>query len=284
MKVKVISLMLMVIIGISLMACGDVSAKSDSGIFEPIDSTMPEVTEYGPIEGVPAGAEFVARSEAITEVEVTESTAEVDITEVDPADAEGEEYTGSLYTLPVAKKGEEWSEAQLDEYLASSKAFKKAYDGETFDFDTFMKVLGFEYVSTIEDGKIVANQYYYERGKYKIMCFPVHADRVFYIYVDNGIESIYIEEYYMGYDGDITIQCSGMPKDKMKNGFSPAMVKGVAASLDYLVHSKNKDCARLPYYTEYSLSYGGEGSFLYREYNPLDVKLKVVNRENPYLH
>ena len=284
MKVKITSLMLMVIVGISLMACGDANAKSDSGIFEPIDSTTPEVAEYGPIDGVPAGAEFVAEPEVSTETETTEFATETDIAEVDPVDVEGEEYTGSLYTLPVAKKGEEWSEAQLDEYLASSKAFKKAYDGETFDLDVFMKTLGFECIGIVEGKNVTFGRYYYERGKFKIMCCPLYDEAKFYIFVDNGVEAVFIREHPIDYDSSIIVSCVGMPKDRIKKGISTALVKGVAASLEYLVHSNSKDCARLPFPAEYGFEYGSDGSVIYKDFNPIENPIATANREYPYKH
>lgn len=277
MKVKIFSLVFMAVLSTSLMACGTTNAKRDSNIGEKADSAASETMEYGPIDGVPAGAEFVEKTEALVEVESTEPVPESDVVE-----AGGEEYTGSLYTLPVAKKGEEWSEAQLDEYLASSKAFKKAYDGETFDFDVFMKALGFKNVGTISGSSLTLNRYYYENGKFKIMCCPVCEDSEFYIYIDNSQESVLVREYPIDYDESITIICAGLPNDMMKTKLNKITVKSVAATMEYLIHSKTKDCARLPSGIDYSFEYGGEGSILNMDYNPIETPIITMDRKNPY--
>lgn len=279
MKFKVISMVLVVIFSISITACGNANAKSDSDLWEPVS----EATVMGPIEGVPAGAEFVVKDEEPTEVEASESNDEA-ASELDVVETGGQEYTGDLYTLPVAKKGEEWSEAQLDDYLASSKAFKKAYDGETFDFDVFMETLGFERIGIVEGKNVTFGRYYYERGKFKIMCCPLYDEAKFYIFVDNGTETVFIREHPIDYDDSIAVSCVGMPKDRIKKGISAVLVKGIAASLEYLVHSNSKDCARLPFPAEYGFEYGADGTVIHKDFNPIENPIATANREYPYKH
>lgn len=264
MKTKVISTILVLIFSVSIVACGTTNGASATTVEnDPIQS---ETDEY----------------QDLLE-ETTESAIEVEEVEETEAEPVGEPYTGDLYTLPVAKQGEEWTEAQLDDYLASCKAYKKAFDGETFDFDVFMTALGFEYEGTESDIEIF-NRYYRERGNCRIMCCALYEDAQVYTFVDNGKETVLIREFQMDYDKTVTMLCRGMKNDEMSRRISVISVKGIAASLDYLVCSRTIDCARLPYHVGYGLEYGGDGGILSRDYNPVETPIKTDNRVNPYLY
>ena len=152
-----------------------------------------------------------------------------------------------------------------------------------FDFDMFMKELGFEYVGTSEDGMIIG-RYYYESGGFKMLCCLLYDDTKVYTFIDNGTKSACVREYPMDQDKSIVVSCAGMPENRAKRRLSVISVKGIAASLKYLVESNVKDCARLPYHSEYGLEYGVEGSVLYREYDPMVTKFKAADRDNPYAH
>lgn len=259
--------LLVLVFSISIVGCGNASANANTVNFEPINTTQ-------------------AESEPVSEVSMPEVDNSVVAKESRPS---ANSSSKSLYTLPVGTKGEEWSEEQLDEYLASCKAYhencKMNEKGKVkIDLDEFMKDFGFEYVGTFdEEGYDCSNIYWKQVGNTKVV--TLYTERNFTrIYLDNGTDSAMVTYYGIPgtpFEDDIvTFRSENFVGEKRLNPTSLLYVKSIAATLYQIANDlSNVDCARMPFPTEYTLDYSVQGSFNLKkdvQYKSNDVEYEHV--------
>ncbi|MBR3264176.1 hypothetical protein IKF94_03040 [Candidatus Saccharibacteria bacterium] len=275
MRNKFFSAIFAILIGTSITACGTTGMVSSETNTTTISTVEKEVIEQ------PVETNATTNSLAESETEAATTSPEKEVIETTN---KGREYTGSLYTLPVAKKGEEWTEAELDDYLKDCKAFHECFDGETFDFEKFIKKMGFEFVRVVDGGSDYTSisRYYYESGSYKIACVLDHYYADVKFYLDNDSDSVCIWERNIEKDEEVIVLDSSIENGEAKEKLSQICVKGIAATIKYLVNSDVIDCARLPYYRSYRFDYGGVGGVLSRDYDPGDGKMNLQTSSNPY--
>ena len=254
---RISGVLLVIIISISVVGCGNASAISESSNANTdISSTASSET----LSGSPPSVINTTGTDNVSEETATE------VTEV--ASEPQSDYTGSLYTLPVGAKGEEWTEAQLDEYLKDCKAYQKLCQPNEngkikVDIDELMKEFGFEYVDTY-NGYNVYNIYWKQRGRLRMVA-AFTSDSQLFIYMDNGVSQLRLVilgvSFDSVYDDTVTFHSKTLKDDILLNDAALSHLKGISAILDYLSNSDKIDCGKLPYPAKYSMDILTSGSF-----------------------
>ncbi|MBR0416093.1 hypothetical protein IJI64_02960 [Candidatus Saccharibacteria bacterium] len=255
---RISSFLLMLILSISVMGCGNASASSENANSNN-DSTP--ATENSPV--LSQGVSDTTTTDNAVSSETTIETTE-DVSEPEPV----QNFTGSLYTLPVGAKGEEWTEEQLDEYLKDCKVYQKYCQPNEngkikVDIDELMKEFGFEYVDTY-DGNNVYNIYWKQRGNVKMICVLTDDNHLF-VYFESKDDSARIH-FSLAADSSIqddivSFKTQHINNGSQFNGISAAHLKGVIATLWQICDSGRYDCGRLPYPSDYVLDVLASGSF-----------------------
>ena len=256
---RISSFLLMLILSISVMGCGNASAISESSNAN-TDISSTESNE--PLSGSPLSVINTTETDNVSE-ETTTEVAEV------ASDSEPEQdFTGSLYTLPVGAKGEEWTEEQLDEYLKGCKAYQdnlRTFDNGATElkFDEFMSGLGFKYASAYEEERYV-DYVLYEKtvGSTKFVVQLTSMSDV-NICADNGKESVVVflsgnASHSLTEDHSF-ISTGYLTHGKLIRGERAVFVKGACTSLIQVAEGK-MDFARLPFALEYGFAYAQDGS------------------------
>lgn len=255
---RISSFLLMLILSISVMGCGNASASSENANSNN-DSTP--ATENSP--ALSQGVSSTAVNDDTVSSETTMEMTEV-VSESEPV----QNYIGSLYTLPVGAKGEEWTEEQLDEYLKDCKAYQdnlRTFDNGATElkFDEFMSGLGFKYASAYEEERYV-DYVLYEKtvGSTKFVVQLTSMSDV-NICADNGRESVVVflsgnASHSLTEDHSF-ISTGYLTHGKLIRGERAVFVKGACASLVQVAEGK-MDFARLPFALEYDFAYAQDGS------------------------
>ena len=241
------SILLALVISTSIVGCGNANAKSDSA------NASNNVTVNN----------VQVESEKVSDI----SSPEVDnsVTAQEPQPTAESVSSGSLYTLPVGAKGEEWSEAQLDEYLKDCKAYQKASTPNSkgtikFNLDDFMSEFGFEYVGTFEDKPAVSYNVYWTQVAGMKMIALFYIDDHLDIYIDNGSKTaVAMFGRFSSTDFTVNMISDYFGDDGRLDKTSMLYLKGISAVLK-CVTSGSFDCARLPFPTNYLLDYSEAGS------------------------
>ena len=268
------SILLALVISTSIVGCGNANAKSDSA------NASNNVT----VNNVQVESEKVSD---ISSPEVDNSvTAQATVDE--PQLTTESVSSGSLYTLPVGAKGEEWSEAQLDEYLKDCKAYQDNCNpsekgGIKVDLDALMKDFGFEYVGSSEQEPYAPyNLYWRKVGDLKMVAQFDNVNHLD-IYVDNGDTSACVMlGNFSNKDQNVKFSSSNLSGGGHFNKMSTLCLKGYVAVLHALTNSKTFDCGRLPFPADYRLNYTGNGSFgLRNEFEFISLE-PVLEEERVY--
>ncbi|MBP3899670.1 hypothetical protein J6D24_02610 [Candidatus Saccharibacteria bacterium] len=242
------------------MGCGNASASSENANSNN-DSTP--ATENSP--ALSQGVSNTAVNDDTVSSETTIETTEV-VSEPEPV----QNFTGSLYTLPVGAKGEEWTEEQLDEYLKDCKAYQKFCQPDNLglfevDIDGLMDGFGFEYVGTYSgNSSRNYNVYWRQAGNLKMVA-AFTTDKQLFVYLDNGANPLRIvllgTDYNSSNDDKVYFQSQYLHDGTPMGRATVRYLKGVSATLNYLCNSSEIDCGRLPYPAEYSMDILTSGSF-----------------------
>lgn len=255
---RISSFLFMLILSISVMGCGNASASSENANSNN-DSTP--ATENSPV--LSQGVSDTTTTDNAVSSETTIETTEV-VSEPEPV----QNFTGSLYTLPVGAKGEEWTEEQLDEYLKDCKAYQKLCQPNEngkikVDIDELMKEFGFEYVDTY-DGNNVYNVYWKQVGNLRIAS-ALTTDSYLYIYLENEATPLRVvlfgTDFTSAHDDIVTFYTQHIDDGDGFMRTTLRHLKGTVATLNYLCNSTEIDCGRLPYPAEYSMDILTSGSF-----------------------
>lgn len=252
---RISSFLFMLILSISVMGCGNASASSENANSNN-DSTP--ATENSP--ALSQGVSNTAVNDGTVSSETTIETTEV-VSEPEPV----QNFTGSLYTLPVGAKGEEWTEEQLDEYLKDCKVYQKycqpSENGKIkFSIDDLVIDFGFEYVDTLEQKPYIPyNVYWRQKDGLKFIIQYDAADH-FDIYIDSGDDSVCVK---MGnfYSRDNSVILLSDHFSERPQKVSQLYLKSICATMFAITRSKEFDCSRLPFPDSYSLRYADGRSF-----------------------
>lgn len=254
---RISSFLLMLILSISVMGCGNASASSENANSNN-DSTP--ATENSP--ALSQGVSNTTVNDDTVSSETTIETTEV-VSEPEPE----QDFTGSLYTLPVGAKGEEWTEEQIDEYVRDCKALQNNYKpsekgGAKIDLDAFMADFGFEYVDSFEQEPYLPyNVYWRESGGVKMAAHFDNADHLD-IYIDTGNDSVCVMVgNFSNQDLNIKFYSSHLSGNGHFTKMSTLCLKSFAAVLKALTESDSFDCGRLPFPSDYSLICANGNSF-----------------------
>jgi len=240
------SILLALVISTSIVGCGNANAKSDSAN----DSNNVTVNNVQ------------VESEKVSDISSPEVdnyvTAQATVGEPQPTTESVS--SGSLYTLPVGAKGEEWSEAQLDSYLANCKAYQEAIKPNDkgkikVDVDEFMASFGFEYVDTFKQKPTATyNVYWRQSGNTKMVIQFDAVDHVD-IYIESGSESACVMlGDFSNDDFSIIMVTDNFGDGERPQKISKLYLKGLASVLLTLTEAKSFDCGRLPYPDTYILA------------------------------
>ena len=256
---RISSFLLMLILSISVMGCGNASASSESANSN--NDSMPAT------ENSPALSQGVSNTAVNDDTVSSETTIEMTEVVSEPEPEPEQNFTGSLYTLPVGAKGEEWTEAQLDEYVRDCKALQNNYKpsekgGAKIDLDVFMADFGFEYVDSFEQEPYLPyNVYWRESGGIKMAVQFDNANHL-NIYIDSGSDSAGVMIWDFSYrDQDVKFYSSHFSDKGHFNKMSKLCLTSYAAVLKTLTESNTFDCGRLPFPNSYSLRYADGRSF-----------------------
>lgn len=257
---RISGFLLVLIFSISIVGCGNASASSENANSN--NDSTPSV------ENLPALSQGVSNttvSDGSVSSETTIETTEV-VSEPEPEPEPEQNFTGSLYTLPVGAKGEEWTEAQLDEYLKDCKAYQDnlQIDEDTYelDFDAFVADLGFEYVSSYIDERY-RDYALYEKsvGSMKVVIQLTSMSDV-NICADDGKNSVIV--FLSGNASHSVIDdraffSTHYLEHSLLRGERVVFLKGACASLIQVAEGE-MDFARLPFALEYDFAYAQNGS------------------------
>lgn len=276
---KRFSVLLVLLLSMSIIGCGSASAKNDSANANMADVVTSNSTKV--------------ESETVSEVSMPETKTDsidfaISTASVDEAQAEVN-YTGSFYTLPVGAKGEEWSEAQLDEYLKDCKPYQdnfiyNKYSNLEVDFDQILKEFGFEYMGTVEDsyGHYPYSVYWRQKGntKYVLLFSDIN---VISVYMENDVHAAEVVLYCEQDGRNAFLVTDDFGENNYPDAIQAASAKGVVAALYAIIKMDNLDCGRLPYPRWYALEYPINGtSFGLKKGLDFINDDCVVNREYVY--
>lgn len=272
---KRFSVLLVLLLSISIIGCGSASVKNDSANANAADVVTSNSTKV--------------ESETVSEVSMPETkTDSIDsatsTASVDEAQAEVN-YTGSFYTLPVGVKGEEWSEARLDEYLKDCKPYQDNFTYDKYsnlevDFDQILEDFDFEYIGIVEeDGPY--SVYWRQKGnvKYVLLYFSVG---VIYVYTESSACAAKVALYLDQTKANAFLMTDDFGENHYPEAIQAAYAKGVVASLYAIVKMDNLDCGKLPYPGWYALEYPINGTSFGLKKGLDFVNDCVVNREYVY--
>lgn len=272
---KISSFLLVLTLGISIVGCGNASAISESS------NANTKTADYLPDQAQPISNTTVTDTENVS----TETNTTVSEPVSEPVPEPEQNFSGSLYTLPVGAKGEEWTEAQIDEYVKDCKALLNNYKpsekgGAKIDLDAFMADFGFEYVDSFEKEPYAPyNVYWRESGGIKMAAQFDSANHLD-IYIDTGNDSVCVMiGNYSNRDQNIRFRSSHLSGNGHFNKMSTPCFKSYAAVLKALTESNNFDCGRLPFPSDYQLICANGNSFrLQKKIEPYTVDFEFERR------
>ena len=254
---RISSFLLMLSLSISIVGCGNASASSENANSN--NDSTPSA------ENSPALSQGVSNTTASDDSVSSETTIETTDVISEPEPEQG--FTGSLYTLPVGAKGEEWTEAQIDEYVRDCKALQNNYKpsekgGAEIDLDAFMADFGFEYVDSFEQEPYLPyNVYWRESSGVKMAAQFDNANHL-NIYIDLGSDSAGVMIWdFSNRDQNVKFYSSHFSDKGHFNKMSKLCLISYAAVLKTLTESNTFDCGRLPFPNSYSLRYTNGKSF-----------------------
>ncbi len=246
MEKQFFSILLVPILCMSIIGCGNASAK-DSG------NTEPETTNVVTVE---------TKSDTIPSIVSSNDISDTATTDVSSMFSQN--YTGSLYNLPAGSENEAWTEAQLDTYLEKNHVLDSCLIEKKgvykFYIDDLMTNCGFEYVDTFYQESYEEYIVYHKKAK-GLQFIARYSDvNHLSIYIDDGTEQICIVMnglYNSPLPENINVRSEHFigPNDNGRANTKARLLhlKGIAATLDYLSNSDTIDCARLPYPSRYNL-------------------------------
>ena len=237
MKKRFFSILLVLTFSISIVGCGNAKSSNINTVeFETVTSTQ-------------------AEAESVSEASVPEVKTDSKIS--------SKGYSGSVYTLPVGSKGEEWSESQLDNYLADCKPYQdncipNEKGNIKVDLDKLMKDFGFEYVATNDEGyPYPENVYWKERGDLKIVATFTDINHLTLFFETPSSCALTVFPSSISHDNEkVRFRSEHMNDGNVLPKTTVVHLKAIVACLKYASQEKQIDCCRMPYPESYEMRYG----------------------------